>query len=98
MKSGTPLTDLEMFDLLRACYPEKFTDEDDATWDAAQDFAENLSGFDELADLLGRVAMLTAPMGSGLTGRLSHCLGVVTIADGKTSMCAAVRRDAVVPA
>ena len=33
------------------------------------------------------------PMASGLTERLSHCIGKVTIADGKAQMIAAVRRD-----
>ena len=46
-----------------------------------------------LADLLGRVVMLTMPMASGLTERLSHCIGKVTIGDGKAQMIAAVRRD-----
>ena len=92
-----PLDDLEMFDLLQACYPEKFPDDEDETFGAAMDFASELSGFDELADLLGRVAMLTMPMESGLTGRLSHCLGRIRFSDGYASMMAVVRRDAVPP-
>lgn len=92
-----PLDDLEMFELLQACYPEKFPDDEDETFEAALNFASELSGFDELADLLGRVAMLTMPMKSGLTGRLSHCLGRVEFSDGSASMMAAVRRDAVPP-
>lgn len=92
-----PLDDLEMFELLQACYPEKFPDDEDATFEAAMNFADELSGFDELADLLGRVAMATMPMKSGLTGRLSHCLGRVEFEDGSASMVAAVRRDAVTP-
>ena len=46
----------------------------------------------EMHELLARVAMLTMPMQSGLTGALSHCLGEVTIADGAAQMRAAVRR------
>ncbi|MEW5769299.1 MAG: hypothetical protein AB1831_02935 [Pseudomonadota bacterium] len=92
-----PLDDLEMFELLQACYPEKFPDDEDETFEAAMHFAEELSGFDELADLLGRVAMLTMPMKSRLTGRLSHCLGKVEFANGAANMLAAVRRDAVTP-
>lgn len=92
-----PLDDLEMFELLQACYPEKFPDDEDETFEAALDFASELSGFDELADLLGRVAMLTMPMKSELTGRLSHCLGRVEFSDGSASMMAVVRRDAVPP-
>jgi hypothetical protein len=89
-----PLDDLEMFELLRAAYPEKFTDEEDKTWNAAQQFADEITGWDEIAELLGRVVMLTMPMESVFTKRLSHCLGVVTLSDGSANMIAAVRRDA----
>ena len=88
-----PLDDLEMFELLQAAYPEKFADDENETWDAAQQFADELSGWDAIADLLGRVAMLTMPMESGMTKRLSHCLGVVTITEGSAQMMAVVRRD-----
>lgn len=88
-----PLDDLEMFDLLQACYPERFPDDKDETFEAALNFADELSGFDELADLLGRVAMLTMPMKSGLTERLSHCLGTVKFSGGAAHMMAVVRRD-----
>lgn len=91
-----PLDDLEMFELLQAAYPGRFPDEGgDESWEAAQEFIEELSGFDEIADLLGRVVMLSMPMESGLTKRLSHCLGTVTIKQGSAQMMAAVRRDAV---
>lgn len=92
-----PIDDLEMFELLRACYPEKFTDEEDETFEAAMDFANELSGFDELADLLGRVVMLTMPMKSGLTERLSHCLGPVELSGGTARMTAVVSRPAKEP-
>lgn len=88
-----PLNDLEMFDLLQACYPEKFPDDEDGTFEAALDFTSELSGFDDLADLLGRVVMLTMPMKSGLTERLSHCLGPVKFSDGAVHMMAVVSRD-----
>lgn len=88
----TPLTDLEMFDLICAAYPEKAYSDND--WDAVQEFADEIEGFDAVADLLGRVVMLTMPMSSGLTGRLAHCLGTVVIEDGAAHMVAAVRRDA----
>ena len=88
-----PLDDLEMFELLQAAYPEKFPDDEDETWEAAQNFADEISGWEEIADLLGRVTMLTMPMGSPLTGAAAHCLGKVTINDGKVNMLAAVRRE-----
>lgn len=92
MKSR-PLDELEMFDLLQACYPEKFPDDTDDTWEAAMEFADELNGFGELADLLGRVVMLTVPVESGLTKRLSHCLGKITFSGEQMHMCAVVRRD-----
>lgn len=56
------------------------------------EFAENLSGFDEIADLLGRVVTLTMPMTTTLSGELMHCLGQVDILEGKANMMAAVKR------
>lgn len=88
-----PLDDLELFELLKAAYPEKFKDDDDETWDAAQQFADDIAGWQDVAELLGRVVMLTMPMESGFTGRLSHCLGSVTFSEDGTMMTAAVRRD-----
>lgn len=89
-----PLDELEMFELLQAAYPERFRHEDDETWEAAQSFAEGISGWEDVADLLGRVVMLTMPTRSGLTGKFVHCLGRVTIHYGNAHMIAAVRRDA----
>lgn len=94
MKSK-PLDDLEMFELLQAAYPEKFKDDDDETWESAQEFADEISGWEEIADLLGRVVMLTMPMESGITKRLSHCLGRIEIKDEQAFMVSAVRRDVV---
>lgn len=89
-----PLDELEMFELLQAAYPEKFPGDDDKTWDAAQNFADEISGWEAIADLLGRVVMLTMPMESGITKRLSHCLGPLSVKGGTVHMVAAVRRDA----
>ena len=88
-----PLDDLEMFEILQAAYPEKFIGESDETFEAANQFADDIQGWDEIADLLGRVVMLTMPMESGMTKRLSHCLGAITIKEGSAQMIAAVRRD-----
>lgn len=89
----TPLSDLEMFELLQAAYPEQFPNDDNATWEAAMEFVDQLEGFDEIADLLGRVATLCMPMTSPLSGKAHHCLGKVTIADGRASMLAVVKRE-----
>lgn len=88
------LDELEMFDVMRLAYPERFKDESDETFDAALEFADSINGFEEIADLLGRVVMLSVPMKSGLTGKLYHCLGNVQISGGEVDMCAAVKREA----
>lgn len=95
-----PLDDLEMHELLRLLYPEHIRTDDDEDFELSQSICMNTTvdlgdGFQPtLADLLGRVVMLTMPMESGLTRRLSHCLGAVTVKDGSAWMVAAVRRDA----
>lgn len=89
-----PLDELEMFELLQAAYPEKFSGDDDETYEAAQEFADEISGWEAIADLLGRVVMLTMPMESGITKRLSHCLGSLSVEGGSVHMVTAVRRDA----
>jgi hypothetical protein len=86
-----------MFEILSAAYPEKFTDDSDATWDAVQQFAEEIEGFDAVADLIGRLVMLSMPMKCGLTERWSHCLGSITFEGSAAHMTAGVRRDALTP-
>ena len=102
MKKPHPLDDLEMHELLRLLYPEHIRSDDDAYFELSQQACESIvdlgDGFEvPLPELLARVAMLTMPMQSGLTGALSHCLGEVTIADGAAQMRAAVRRDVANP-
>lgn len=89
----TPLSDLEMFELLQAAYPEKFPNDENDTWEAAMDFVEQLAGFDDITDLLGRVATLCMPVTSPLSGKTYQCLGTVSIADGQVNMVAAVKRE-----
>ena len=95
-----PLNNLEMHELLRLCYPKHIKNDDDEFFDLSADICENATvdlgdGVEvTLADLLGRVVMLTMPMRTGMTGRLSHCLGAVTIKADSVDMVAAVRRDA----
>lgn len=94
-----PLDDMEMHELLRLIYPEHIRSDEDEYFELSGDICDNATvnlgdGFEpKLSDLLGRVAMLTMPMKSGLTQRFSHCLGEVTIKDGAAQMIAAVRRD-----
>jgi len=94
-----PLDDLEMHDLLSLLYPEHISGDDDKYFDISTNVCEYSTvdlgeGFEvTLADLLGRVVMLTMPMQSGITGTLSHCIGKVTVKNLDVQMEAAVRRD-----
>ncbi|WP_111639947.1 hypothetical protein [Marinomonas shanghaiensis] len=94
MKSK-PLDDLEMYELLLLAYPEKFEaiDDEEEAFEFAQELANDLSGWEEIADLLGRIVMLSQPMGGALSGNLQHCLGDVKVKDGQILMLAAVKRE-----
>ncbi len=87
-----PLTELELYELLVAAYPEKFGDrpEDNQLWEDVLEWAEDL----DINDLLGRVVMLTTPQRSPLSGKLYHALGPVFISKDTVSMTAAVKREA----
>lgn len=88
-----PLDDLEMFELLQLAYPGQFDGDDEEAWDKALSFADELSGFDQLADLLGRVVIMAPTMESPLTKRLYHVLGrLEPMKDGNYAMIAVVRR------
>ncbi len=95
-----PLDELEMHELLRLLYPEHIRSDDDEYFELSQSICMDATvdlgdGVEvSLADLLGRVVMLTMPMRTGMTGRLSHCLGAVTVNGDSVGMVAAVRRDA----
>lgn len=98
MSKLQPLDDLEMHELLRLLYPEHIRSDDDVYFELSQQACESIVDLGDsfevpLPELLARVAMLTMPMQSHLSGMLSHCLGDVTIADGTAQMRAAVRRD-----
>lgn len=91
-----PLDDLEMFELIQLCYPEKFPDESDETWDAVRDFVDcDLQGEEMLSDLLARVCMLALPVRSPLSGTNYHCLGQISENGEGYNILAAVKREAV---
>lgn len=101
MKNARPLDDLEMHELLRLIYPQHIRSDDDEYFGLSADVCDNTmvdlgDGFEvSLAELLGRVVMLTMPMQSALGGDgFSHCLGEVMIKDGAAHMMAVVRRPA----
>lgn len=93
-----PLDDLEMYELLTLAYPEEFEefDDEEEAFSFAQDLAYDIghNGFEGVAELLGRVVMLSQPMRSPISGKLQHCLGDIKIKDDQVLMMAAVKRDA----
>ena len=98
MKKPELLDELEMHDLLRLLYPEHIKSDDDEYYELSQEACMSVvdigGGFEvDLPDLLARMVMLAAPMGGGLSGKMYHCLGRVTVRDGAVHMEAAVRRE-----
>lgn len=93
-----PLDDLEMHELLRLIYPDHIRNDEDQYFELSQAICDEATvdlgdGFKvTLADLLGRVVMLTPPLESPLTGRLMHGIGKVTIVKNQVQMVAAVTR------
>lgn len=94
MKNAKPLSDLELYELIIAAYPDKFDEySEDDPWDDVMEFVDEQFGDIEIvSELLGRVVMLTSPLGSALSGQMHHCLGKVEIKDGQSYMMAAVSR------
>lgn len=91
------LSDLELYELIVAAYPEKFgarEEDGDDLWDEVMEFVDELCGeMDEhsLRGLLGRLVMLSMPL-QGMGGDLAHALGPVEIRNETAYMTAAVRR------
>lgn len=88
-----PATELEIYELMVAAYPDRFQEGDDDIWDEVMEFAEELFGdLDVLGDLLGRLVLLAHPMVSAINKEVTHCLGPITIADGNIHMISAIQR------
>lgn len=95
------LDDLEQYELMVAAYPEKFGGREEAgddLWDEAiEHFEEVTSDSEQVIELLSRIIYLTMPMGSPLSGRMHHVLGVPAILkDGSIGMMSAVSREIVI--
>lgn len=77
--------DLEMYDLIKAAYPDKFPDrEGEDDWDEIMDFIANGlrhpndDQYEALTDFVSRLVMLTNPVYSPLSTKAYHALGTVT--------------------
>lgn len=98
LSNAKRLSDLELFELIVAAYPEKFKEAEargDDIWDEVIEFADDLCAEmdqDALCRLLGRIVMLTMPMQSGITGEGRHALGTIEVREGNALMTAAVTR------
>ena len=88
-----PASELEIYDLIVAAYPDRFTEGEDDIWDEVMEFAElQFRDLDVLADLLGRLVLLAHPMESVIGKELTHCLGPITLHGGRLLMTAAIQR------
>ena len=83
LKAARRITDLELFDVIVAAYPERFEAKEEAgddIWDEVSEFVENdlcaelLQDEAGLREFLGRILLLTHPVGSPLSGKLFHQL------------------------
>lgn len=92
-----PLSDLEMYELIYAAYPEKFRsiEDEDECMDAVINYIEDTYGFDDLADLLGRVVMMSYPLQSSLSKKHYHTLGTFQLSEDKKNIViqALVKRE-----
>lgn len=102
MKKAARISDLELYDLVVAMYPEKFAARDEAgddLWDEVMEFVEEelcgdlLQDEQGLRELLGRVLLMTHPIGSALSGKLYHALGTVQVDGDQVRMMAAAKAE-----
>lgn len=102
MKKAARISDLELYDLVVAMYPEKFAARDEAgddLWDEVMQFVDEdlcgdlLQNEEGLRELLGRVLLMTHPIGSALSGKLYHALGTVKVNGDQVHMMAAAKTE-----
>lgn len=102
MKKAARISDLELYELVVAAYPEKFADRDEAgedLWDEVMEFVEDdlvgelLCSEEGLRELLGRVLLLTHPVQGGISGKLCHALGPVEIKGDQVHMRAVAKAE-----
>ena len=102
LKAARALTDLDLFEVIVAAYPERFEAREEAgddIWDEVMEFVENDLCADLLQDeyglrqFLGRILLLTHPVGSPLSGKLFHALGKVEIRDNAVTMLGGAKSE-----
>lgn len=105
MTKAKRISDLELYELVVAMYPEKFGAREEAgddLWDEVMEFVEDelvgelLCDEQGLRELLGRVLLLTHPIRSGLSGKLYHALGTVSIKGDQVQMMAHAKSEVAV--
>ena len=104
MKKARRLSDLELFEIVVAAYPERFEAREEAgddIWDEVLEFVENelcgelLQDEQGLRELLGRILLLTHPVQAALSGKLFHALGKVEIHDNAIHMLGGAKAEIV---
>ena len=86
-----PVNDLEKFEILQACYPDKFGYGDTESWEAAQEYIEDEKAW----DLIERLLLLCGEvMESELTGKQYRVFGKdVETTSGKTVKLSLIKRE-----
>ena len=106
LKAARRISDLELFDVIVAAYPERFEAKEEAgddIWDEVSEFVENdlcaelLQDEAGLREFLGRILLLTHPVGSPLSGKLFHALGKVEIRDNAVMMLGGAKSEINLP-
>lgn len=102
LKNAKPITDLELFEVIVAAYPERFEAREEAgddLWDEVMEFVEDdlvgelLCSEEGLRQLLGRILLLTNPLHSPLSGKLFHTLGKVDFRNGAVRMTSCAKAE-----
>lgn len=90
------ITDLELYELFYAAYPEKFAhlEDGDVAWDAVMKHIE-ATHTQETLDLLARLAYLTPLIEHPFSKVAMHAFGVQEVLNGKIVMRALVKRGPV---
>jgi hypothetical protein len=102
MMKARRLSDLELFEVVVAAYPERFEVREEAgddIWDEVLEFVENdlcgslLEDEQGLREFLGRILLLTHPLQSPLSGKMFHALGKVEIRENTVCMMGGAKAE-----
>ena len=94
-KRQTLMSELEMFEVLQALFPDEVTDEN-CDYDWLEEFIHNKFevGVEEFTNIAGHLIYLTPQLRTALSGRMVHAFGTQP-EDDPTQFIALMKREAV---